>query len=99
MILRLFESGIDPINVPDVTDLFRTQVQPVLEGFPGCQSIEMMVGLEERAGDLVDIQAISKRDSVAAIEKAVKTKEYDEAMRELRKLFKRTPIVRHFKTG
>ncbi len=99
MILRLFETAIEPTDVPDATDLFRVEVQPVLEGFPGCHSVEMMVGLDERSGDLVDILAISKWDSAGAIEKAVVTKEYDQAMQGLRKLFKRTPIVRHFEAG
>jgi quinol monooxygenase YgiN len=96
MILRLFDTAVDPSEISDATELFRDRVRPVLQAFEGCRGIEMVVGLEERSGDLIDILAISRWDSPEAIELAVGTTEYDEAMQGLRKLFKRTPIVRHF---
>ena len=96
MIIRVFDTAMDPSDVPRAIELFRSEVQPLLEGFPGCRGIEMMVGLEERSGDLRDVLAISRWESGEAIEQAITTPAYDQAMRELRGLFQRTPIVRHF---
>jgi heme-degrading monooxygenase HmoA len=96
MIVRVFDTAVDPGDIPQATELFRNKVQPAIEGFPGCRGIEMLVGLEERSGDLLDVLAISRWDSVEAIEQAYTTREYDEAMKDLRELFQRTPIVRHF---
>jgi quinol monooxygenase YgiN len=96
MIVRVFDTAVDPGDVTDVVELFRTDVKPTLEGFDGCRGIEMMVGFEERSGDLVDVLAISRWDSLEAIERAVSTQEYSRAMTRLRRLFQRTPIVRHF---
>jgi quinol monooxygenase YgiN len=96
MIVRVFETAVEPGDVLQATELFQTQVQPTLEGFAGCHGIEMMVGVEERSGDLLDVLAISRWDSLEAIDQAIGTPDYDRAMLELRKLFRRTPIVRHF---
>jgi quinol monooxygenase YgiN len=96
MIVRVFDTAVDPADVTDAVDLFRAEVKPTLEAFEGCRGIEMMVGVEERSGDLVDVLAISRWDSLEAIGKAVDTPEYSRAMTGLRRLFQRTPIVRHF---
>jgi quinol monooxygenase YgiN len=96
MIVRVFDTAVDPADVADAIELFRTEVKPTLEGFEGCRGIEMMVGVEERSGDLVDVLAISRWDSLEVIEEAVHTPEYGAAMTGLRRLFQRTPIVRHF---
>ena len=47
-------------------------------------------------GDLVDVAAISRWESMDAMNEALKTPEYDESLRELRQLFEETQIVRHF---
>jgi quinol monooxygenase YgiN len=96
MIVRVFDTAVDPADVAEVLDLFRSQVKPTLEGFEGCKGIEMMVGVEERSGDLVDVLAISRWDSLEAIDRAVGSPDYSRAMTGLRRLFQRTPIVRHF---
>jgi heme-degrading monooxygenase HmoA len=96
VIVRIFDTAVDPGDMPQATELFRSQVQPTIEGFAGCRGIEMLVGVEERSGDLVDVVAISRWDSAEAIEQATATREYDLAMAGLRQLFQRTPIVRHF---
>lgn len=76
--------------------IFRDQVRPAFEGFAGCHGIEMYVGVEETAGGFVDIAAVSRWDSLEAIEQATHQPEYDQALAELRDLFEKTPIVRHF---
>jgi quinol monooxygenase YgiN len=98
VIVRLFDTAIDPGDVAQATELFRTVVQPTIESFAGCQGIEMLVGVEERSGDLIDVVAISRWDSAEAIQQATDTPEYEQAMAGLRGLFQRTPIVRHFES-
>ncbi|MDP9223897.1 MAG: antibiotic biosynthesis monooxygenase [Actinomycetota bacterium] len=96
MIVRIFDTAINPDDVARSIELFRTQVVPVFESFPGCLGIEMLIGTQERSGDLVDVLAISRWDSPGAAEDATGTARYAQAMREVRQLFQQTPIVRHF---
>ncbi|MEA2505668.1 MAG: Antibiotic biosynthesis monooxygenase [Actinomycetota bacterium] len=96
MIVRVFDTAVDPGDVPQAIELFRNKVRATIEGFPGCRGIEMLVGVEERSGDLLDVLTISRWDSAEAIEQAYATREYNQVMKELRELFQRTPIVRHF---
>ncbi len=98
MILRMFDTAIDPQDIERAKELFRDQVQPAFEAFDGCSGIEMYLGIEEHSRGLVDVAAISKWDSMAAIEKVIGTEEYTETLAELKKLFQQTPIVRHFET-
>jgi quinol monooxygenase YgiN len=98
MIVRIFNTAVDPEDVDRGTDLFRADVEPVFAQFPGCHGVEWFVGLEEHSGDLVDVTAISKWDSFDDLQKAISTAEYERALEELRKLFRQTPIVHHYKT-
>jgi heme-degrading monooxygenase HmoA len=98
-IVRVFDTAVDPESVPRGVEVFRTQVKPAIESFPGCQGIELLVGVEERSGDLVDVLAISRWDSLEQIRDATSSPAYEEALREMRELFQRTPIVRHFEAA
>ena len=95
-IIRIFDTTIEPSDVEEAKTLFREQVKPAFDRFEGCQGIEMSLGVEEHSKDLVDVAAISRWDSMASIERAIATDEYQEALRELRALFQETPLVRHF---
>ena len=96
MIIRIFDTAMDPDDIEDGKRLFREQVIPAFEAFPGCHGAEMNLGIEEHSGDLVDVISISRWDSMEAIHQATKTEEYQEALGEIRKLFQRSPIIRHF---
>lgn len=96
MIVRIFDTAIDPADVDRAKELFRTQVDPAFDAFPGCHGIEMFIGVEDHSGDLVEVAAVSRWDSVDAIATAIETDEYMEALAELRKLFVQAPLVRHF---
>jgi heme-degrading monooxygenase HmoA len=96
MILRIFDTAMDPDDVDRATELFRSEIKPVFDGFDGCHGIEMSIGVEEHSGDLVDVASVSRWDSLDAIEAATASDEYKEAMAELKKLFQRAPIIRHF---
>lgn len=96
MIIRIFDTAMDPNDIDKAKDLFRTQVSPAFARFAGCHGIEMSIGIEEHSGDLVDVASISRWDTMEAIEEATKSEEYEEALRDIRALFMQAPIVRHF---
>lgn len=96
MIIRIFDTAMDPDDVEDGKRLFREQVVPAFQAFDGCHGAEMNLGIEEHSGDLVDVISVSRWDSMDAINNATKTEEYREALQEIKKLFQRSPIIRHF---
>ena len=96
MIIRMFDTAVDPDDVEQAKELFQTQVRPAFESFDGCHGIDMYMGLEPHSGGLIDVAAVSRWDSRPAIEAAIATPEYDEALVELKKLFQQVPLVRHF---
>ena len=96
MIVRAFDTAVEAPDLERAQELFRTVVRPAFEGFSGCHGIEMLVGIDEHSMDLIEIVAISRWDSQEAIDEAVSGDDYEEALREIRKLFQQTPLVRHF---
>jgi quinol monooxygenase YgiN len=94
MIIRMFDTAMDPDDIDVAKELFRNQVQPAFARFNGCHGVEMYLGLDKRP--IVEVAAISRWDSKEAIDAALVTDEYSEAMTELKKLFQHAPIVRHF---
>lgn len=99
MIIRIFDTAIDPTDVEEARRLFRDQVKPAFLSFDGCAGVEMVIGVEEHSGDLVDIASISRWDGMAAVQSAIQTPEYQEALAEIRKLFAQNPLVRHFEVA
>jgi len=98
MIIRMFDTAVDPEDVERGKEIFRTKVKPTFDALDGCHGIELLMGLEEHSGGLVDVAALARWDSRDAIEKAMETDEYKEAFADLKELFQQTPIVRHFDT-
>jgi antibiotic biosynthesis monooxygenase (ABM) superfamily enzyme len=96
MIIRIFDTAMDPGDIEKGKQIFLDTVRPAFEKFPGCDSIDMYIGIEEHSGDLVDVAAISRWDSLESLEKAIDSAEYEEALEDFRQLFRQTPIVRHF---
>ena len=98
MIIRMFDTAVDPEDVERGKEIFKASVKPTFDALEGCHGIEFMTGMEEHSGGLVDVAAISRWDSKAAIDAAMQTEEYKTAFAELKELFQQTPIVRHFDT-
>ena len=98
MIIRIFDTSVDPGDVEEAVTVFRADVAPAFEAFDGCHGIELLVGVDEHTGDLVELCALSRWDSREAIDEAIVSDDYRQALAEFRKLFQQTPIVRHFKT-
>ena len=67
MIVRIFDTAMDPEDIEQGKQLFREDVKPAFESFPGCLGVEMVIGVEEHSKDLIDIASISRWDSLEAI--------------------------------
>jgi quinol monooxygenase YgiN len=96
MIIRIFDTAVHPDDVERFKELFHTQVEPAFATFEGCAGIEIYLGVEEHSEDLVDATALSRWDSLESIQSALTSPAYEAALRELKKLFRQAPIVRHF---
>lgn len=96
MIIRIFDTAMEPDDIEQAKKLFREQVRPAFEAFDGCHGVEMNLGIEEHSGDLIDVASISRWESMEAIAAATKSDDYKDALEEIRKLFQRSPIIRHF---
>jgi heme-degrading monooxygenase HmoA len=96
MIIRVFDTAVDPEDVGRVKQLHHDQVGPAFSRFEGCLGLYMGVRTEEHSRDLVDVVAISKWESLDAIERAIGSEAYAEALHEMRRLYQQSPIVRHF---
>lgn len=99
MIVRIFDTAMEPDNIERAKELFRDVVRPAFEDFDGCLGIDMFIGIDEHSRDLVDVAAISRWANLDSIQAALKSPAYAEALEELRKLFEETPIVRHFEAA
>ncbi len=98
MIIRIFDTTVDPGDVERGLTLFRTEVAPAFDAFDGCHGIELLVGVDEHSGDLVEVCAISRWDSKEAIDAAIGSDDYARALNEFRKLFQQNPIIRHYES-
>ncbi|MGH2750295.1 MAG: antibiotic biosynthesis monooxygenase family protein [Actinomycetota bacterium] len=96
MIIRVTDTAIDPEDLESCQRAVRGQIQPAFEHLPGCHGIELHVRVDERHGDLIEVAAVSRWDDVEAMETAVRSEGYAEAMGVLRPMFQQAPIVRIF---
>jgi quinol monooxygenase YgiN len=99
MIIRVTDTAIDPEDLERCRQLTREQVAPAFEKIAGCRGIEIHVRIDERHGGLVEVAAVSRWESVEAMEAAVRSESYSDAMADIRGLFQQAPIVRIFDTG
>jgi quinol monooxygenase YgiN len=96
MIVRTFDTAVDPQDIERGAQMFKDVVRPAFGNFAGCLGIDMYLRLDERHRDAIDVMAVSRWESRAAMAAATDTPEYAEAMSEIRLLFQHTPIVRVF---
>lgn len=96
MIIRVTDTGIDPEDLDRCTSMLRERITPALAGLSGSRGLEIHMRVDERHGDLIEIAVVSRWDDRDAMEAAVRSPDYTEAMAELRPLFQQAPIVRIF---
>ena len=96
MIVRVTDTAIDPEDLERCTRLLVDRIAPALAQFSGSRGIEIHVRVDERHGDLIEIATVSRWDDRDAMEVAIRSEEYTDAMTEFRPLFQQAPIVRIF---
>ena len=94
--LRLFLSAVDPKDIDDVRRLFADDVRPAFQRLPGCLGIELLINVEHNAGGLVDGAALSRWDSLEAMEAALASREVEEALVRVLRLLHQEPVTRVF---
>lgn len=92
--LRLFCSAVDPDELPELRRLFLADVKPAFDGCPGCRGIELAVNHQTNAGGLVDVDAISRWDSVEAMEAGIGSRMIQEAVVRFRSLLRQEPVTK-----
>jgi len=99
MIIRVTDTAIDPEDLDRCTQLLVDRIAPALSQLSGSRGIEIHVRVDERHGDLVEIATVSRWDDRDAMEAAIRSEEYTDAMAEFRPLFQQAPIVRIFEVA
>lgn len=94
--LRIFQSAVDPADVDDVRRLFIDDVQPAFLSRPGCIAMELVINTEKNAGGLVDGAAISRWESLDAMDAALQSREIREALVRILQLLRQEPLSRVF---
>ncbi len=96
MIVRIAQATIDPEDAPRARQVFLEEVRPTLRSLTDCIEVEMLIGLEEHSGGLLEVVTMSRWSSPEALEAASGSDAYRQATEALRSLFQRAPIVHHF---
>ena len=99
MIVRVTDTAIHHEDLERCKRVHREQVRPAFDLLPGCHGIEIHVRVDERHGELIEVAAVSRWESVEAMESAVRSREYADAMADIRGLFQQAPIVRIFEAA
>lgn len=95
-LLRMFQSAVDPADVPAVRQLFNDDVVPAFRHLEGCLGIELAIGFETNAGGLVEGAAISRWASRQSMEKALGSREAREGLVRVLALLRQEPVTRLF---
>jgi quinol monooxygenase YgiN len=96
MYVRWFLSAVDPADVDEVRRLFEEDVRPAFKGIDGCSSIELVVNTEVNAGGLVEGAALSRWESLEALERALSLREVTESMVRILALLRLEPVSKTF---
>jgi quinol monooxygenase YgiN len=94
--LRLYQSAVDPSDVDEVRRLFNDDVRPAFEKIEGCESMELLINLEESAGGLVEGCALSRWTSLVDLEQALSSREVAEALVRIRTMLRQEPVTKTF---
>lgn len=96
MFIRLFSSAIDPTDLPEVRRIFGEDIAPVFEAFPGCLSMELLLGTDSNAGGLVDAAALSRWKSHEELTTAIESRAVAESMVRILPFLQLEPVIRMF---
>jgi quinol monooxygenase YgiN len=96
MFVRLFSSAIDPSDLADVRRIFAEDIGPVFQSFPGCLSMELLLGTDSNAGGLVDAAALSRWKSQDDLTAAIESRAVAESMVRILPFLQVEPVIRMF---
>jgi quinol monooxygenase YgiN len=94
--VRLFSSAIDPNDLAEVRRIFAEDIGPVFESFPGCLSMELLLGADHNAGGLVDAAALSRWKSQEELTTAIESRAVAESMVRILPFLQLEPVIRMF---
>ena len=92
--VRVFHSAVDPEDVDDIKRLFAEDVVPAFRDRPGCESIELLISLDQNAGGLLEGAAASRWESFEAMEEAMASRDVAEGLVRILKLLRQEPVTR-----
>ena len=95
-LVRFFYSAVDPSDVDRVRRLFLEDVRPAFDGLAGCLGIELLINITSNAGGLVDGMAMSRWESLDAMEVALSSRRVSEALVRIVPLLRQEPLARVF---
>jgi antibiotic biosynthesis monooxygenase len=94
--VRLFSSAIDPGDLSEVRRIFAEDIGPVFESFPGCLSMELLLGTGRNAGGLVDAAALSRWKTQDELTTAIESRAVAESMVRILPFLQLEPVIRMF---
>ena len=95
-VLRMFQTAVDPADLDDVRRLFADDILAVFRAMPGCTSMELVLSVEHNPGGLLECAAVSRWETVEAMEEAVASRAAKEAQVRIFELLRQEPVVRVF---
>lgn len=95
-LLRMYQTAVDPADLPELRRLFADDVLPVYRDFTGCVSIELVVGVEHHPGGLLECATVSRWEDTGAMGDAIESRAAKEAQVRILELLRQEPLVRVF---
>jgi quinol monooxygenase YgiN len=92
--VRLYTSAVDPGDVDEVRRLFLEDLKPAFTAQPGCLGIELAVNVEKNAGGLVEGAAVSRWESLDALDRALHSREVNEGLARIVRLLHHEPVTK-----
>lgn len=96
MLVRLFISAVDPADLDELRRMFVEDIKPSLERQEGCESVELIAGIEKSPGGLVEGAALSRWRSRDDLERALDQREVQESIVRVRQLLRHEPVTKTF---
>jgi quinol monooxygenase YgiN len=96
VVLRLFQSAVDPADVEELRSLFLDDVKSAFEAVSGCLGIELIMNTDKNAGGLVEGAALSRWTTREAMAEGVESRAVAEAQVRIFQLLRQEPVVRVF---
>lgn len=94
--LRILQTAVDPADVRTVRELFADDIVTAYGDLAGCLSIELVMSVKHNAGGLVEGCAISRWESLEAMENGVSSRAARESQVRIFELLRQEPVVRVF---